>query len=416
MAYNPKGMGEQDINEYLQMVAEWDRKSDETRGMITTMLNKKVSPEIWRGMMAVPPGSVLESVLEAFKMETDIPLELPFFTMLHFISGYLLSKRIKMTGKFGSIYPELWTIVLAESGTGKTFAHDQIAKHAPVKSEFPECNSGAKFIDAFQENNFGLWFQDEIAQKMKQIETPQSPLADVKEYLLKAYSNDKIERSTMKGGTITINEPCLGILGLNTPASFYKSVSPESLLDGFMQRFACVVAEADPDRDVKLTPEQYALYDAEALQKASKRAFDKLLKVELHSEYRLSREAEQAYIVSFGLLINSEDIPTSFFRRIMFRGFRYALLYHIILGKTSVDIDKEDIGWGARVAALHLSDYKKLFTRDDNFLALEKLITRTKDIKQHCQDEGIEFTHRYLQQRIGGKLKASGAKVLIGLV
>jgi len=416
MAYNPKGMGEQDINEYLQMVAEWDRKSDETRGMITTMLNKKVSPEIWRGMMAVPPGSVLESVLEAFKMETDIPLELPFFTMLHFISGYLLSKRIKMTGKFGSIYPELWTIVLAESGTGKTFAHDQIAKHAPVKSEFPECNSGAKFIDAFQENNFGLWFQDEIAQKMKQIETPQSPLADVKEYLLKAYSNDKIERSTMKGGTITINEPCLGILGLNTPASFYKSVSPESLLDGFMQRFACVVAEADPDRDVKLTPEQYALYDAEALQKASKRAFDKLLKVQLHSEYRLSREAEQAYIVSFGLLINSEDIPTSFFRRIMFRGFRYALLYHIILGKTSVDIDKEDIGWGARVAALHLSDYKKLFTRDDNFGTLEKLITRTKILKQRCEDEGKEFTHRYLQQQIGGKLKASGAKVLIGLV
>jgi len=416
MAYNPKGMGEQDINEYLQMVAEWDRKSDETRGMITAMLNKKVSPEIWRGMMAVPPNSVLESVLEAFKMETDIPLELPFFTMLHFVSGYLLSKRIKMTGRFGSIYPELWTIVLAESGTGKTFAHDQIAKHAPVKSDFPECNSGAKFIDAFQENNFGLWFQDEIAQKMKQIETPQSPLADVKEYLLRAYGNQKIERSTMKGGTITINEPCLGILGLNTPASFYKSVSPESLLDGFMQRFACVVAEADPDRDVKLTPEQYALYDAVALQKASKRAFDKLLKVQLHNEYRLSNEAEQAYKVSFGLLINSEDIPTSFFRRIMFRGFRYALLYHIILGKTSVDIDKEDIGWGARVAALHLSDYKKLFTRDDNFRALEKLITRTKEVKQRCQDEGKEFTHRYLQQQIGGKLKASGAKVLIGLV
>lgn len=415
MAFSPKGVTSLDINEYLTIVAEWERKSDETRGMITAMLNKKPSSDIWRGMMAVPPDSVLDSVLAAFKNETDIPLELPFFAMLHFISGYLLSKRVKMTGRFGSIYPELWTIVLAESGTGKTFAHDQIAKHAPVKSEFPECNSGAKFIDAFQKNNFGLWFQDEIAQKMKQIETPQSPLSDVKEYLLRAYSNQKIERSTLKG-TITIDEPCLGILGLNTPDSFYKSLSPESLLDGFMQRFACVVAEADPERNVKLTPEQYALYNAEALQKASKKAFDRLLKVPLHTEYVLASDAEQAYRVSFGLLINSEDIPVSFFRRIMYRAFRYAMLYHIILGKTSVEIDKEDIGWGARVAALHLSDYKKLFKRDDNFNALEKLITRAKAVKQRCKDDGKELTSRVLQQQIGGKLKASGAKVLIDLI
>ena len=251
---------------------------------------------------------------------------------------------------------------------------------------------------------------------MRQIETPQSPLSDVKEYLLRAYGNQKIERSTVKGGTITIDEPCLGILGLNTPPSFYKSVSPESLLDGFMQRFACVVAEADPERNVKLTPEQYALYDAEALQKASKTAFDILLKVPLLDEYKLSVDAEEAYRYSFGLLMHTEDIPVSFFRRIMFRGFRYALLYHIILGKTSADIDVEDIGWGARVSALHLNDYKKLFQQDDNLNAVEKVLTNAKRIKQECLDNGTPFNHRVLQQRIGGKLKADGARNLMDLI
>jgi len=88
MAFNPKGVTTLDINDYLQLVAGWDKKNDETRGRITAMLNKKISPDIWRGMMAVPPSSVLQSVLAIFHQQTDIPLELPFFTMLHFISGY----------------------------------------------------------------------------------------------------------------------------------------------------------------------------------------------------------------------------------------------------------------------------------------------------------------------------------------
>lgn len=203
--------------------------SQQARDTMRAMLAIGNAPQPWRGIIAVPPGSPMDRVLGAFHAETDIPLEIPFFAMLHFISGRLLAARTKIKGSTVECYADLWTVVLAPSGSGKTFAHNIIAKAAPVKSTFPECASGARFIEALQTHNFGLWFQDEIAQKIKQIESPTSPLADVKEYLLRAYGYDKIERSTKKE-TITIDEPCLGILGLNTAESFLKALSPESLL------------------------------------------------------------------------------------------------------------------------------------------------------------------------------------------
>ena len=398
-----------DVNRQRTALVRFLSVNDDARDTIRAMLAVNDSPTPWRGLLAVPPGSPMDTLLGAFHDETDIPLEIPFFALLHFVSGRLLEKRVKIKGRSVECYADLWTIVLAPSGAGKTFAHNVLAKASPVKSDFPEVASGARFIEALQTHNFGLWFQDEIAQKLKQIETPGSPLADVKEYLLRAYGYDKIERSTKKE-TITIEEPCVGILGLNTPESFMKALSPESMLDGFAQRFAFVLADRDPARPMK----DFPLYNLERLGAAATKAFTQIETVPLPEAFEVEQEAEAAFRESFRLLCR-DDIPESFFRRIMFRSFKYAALYHVLLGKTSPVIDAEDIGWGGRAAWLHLSDMKRI-TGQGSLKDVISLADKARAVKKRFQAKGLPLTARAIQQSMRGVNTAKEAAVLLAVV
>ncbi|OIQ39451.1 MAG: hypothetical protein BM560_15545 [Roseobacter sp. MedPE-SWde] len=75
----------------------------------------------------VSKGSFLEEIIELFRRETDIPLEFPLVAALSIVSGYLnaLGARYEISGSLYS--PKLWTVVLAASGSGKTFATDKVA-------------------------------------------------------------------------------------------------------------------------------------------------------------------------------------------------------------------------------------------------------------------------------------------------
>ena len=382
---------------FANYLAELQRKRDGAKETIKAMLAIKANPSAsWRGLIAVPPSSPLEHLLSSFRRHTDIPLELPFFSFLHLLSGWLLQNRVKISGGgLRGIYPELWTIVLAPSGTGKTTAYNLIAAASPIKSTFPEPASGARFIEALSQNNFSLWFQDEIAQKLKQIDTPNGPLSDIKEYLLRAYGNDKIERST-KMETITVEEPCLGILGLNTQESFWASLNPESLTDGFSQRFSYVVAEEDPSRPIT----DFPIYNETVIIKAATDAFQKIQAVALHPEYKIGEEAVQAFKSSFSMLF-TEEIPKSFYRRVLFRAFKYALYYHLILCKTSDTLDAEDMGWAARLAAMHLQDVGKLLNKT-KLQGISKLVTSAKKIQSKLNKQGKPLTARDLRNGISG--------------
>lgn len=384
-------------------------ENEQARSTIRAMLAVGQAAEPWRGLVAVPPGSPMERVLTAFHDETDIPLEIPFFALLHFVSGLLLRARTKIAGSSVECYADLWTIVLAPSGSGKTFAHNVLAKAAPVKSTFPEVASGARFIEALQTHNFGLWFQDEIAQKLKQIESVNSPMADVKEYLLRAYGYDKIERSTKKQ-TITIEEPCLGILGLNTAESFLKALSPESLLDGFAARWGYVLADRDPARPMR----NYPLYNLERLSSIAADAWEKLQAVPLPPIFHVSRQAEQAYAESFRLMFR-EELPEAFYRRILFRAFKYATLYHVLLGKASDQIDAEDIGWAARLSALHLSDMRRLAEHYGLVRETLKLADKAQAVATRFRQKGQPLTARVIQQQVHGVKTADEARALLAI-
>lgn len=399
------------VSSFAARMLARETQKGEARSLVQMMLQAKQPAGGWRGMFAVPPSSAIELVLAAFRRGTDVPLEIPFFGFLHFVSGMLLANDTRITGPIGEISPELWTVVLAPSGSAKTFAVGVIEDASPVKSKFPEAVSGAAFLEGLAEHSPALWVQDEIAQKLKQIEDPKSPLGDAKEYLLRAYDNKPIERVT-KRDTVRVERPALGILGLNTPESFRKALSQESLLDGFAQRFGFVWAERDPDRPM----EEFPIYHKPELLKACKAAFEKVQAVPLHKVYRIGHEGAEAFKTSFSLLARGMETNESYFRRAMFRAFRYAVLYHVILGKSNDIIDAEDVGWGARVSSLHLSDMGKILGEQKELSGVAEKVAKAQEVKKRFDAAGKPFTPRVIQQSVRGVASAEEARAIFALL
>lgn len=389
-------------------------ESAEARETVKGLLHIQTNSGGWQGYAYVPVGTPAERIIQAFERHTDIPLELPFHAFLFYLSGHLMKQgvRIRFAGRERT--PEIWTIVLAPSGCGKSFSAGMIGRASPIAAEFPECASGAKFLQAMAEHEAEgktmLWLQDEFAQKLKQIESVGSPMADTKDYLLRAYDGSRIERSTKTAGSIVVEKPCLGILGLNTDEGFFKTISPESLVDGFAQRFGYVLAVRDERRPMR----DFPIYDEKAIGAAVGKAFDDIGMLTLHPIYEFGKAAEAAYCEAFRELAGAVEVPESFFRRVMFRTVKYALLYHLILGKDSMEIDAEDIGWACRLCRQQLNDAKRMLA--GSLSDLNRMIEAAEALRDRLAAKGEPFTVREIARKVHGVKTAAAARGLLSLL
>jgi Protein of unknown function (DUF3987) len=326
-----------------------------TREMVRNVLSV-VSNGQWPTLSeCIPPGSVLDLIDAAFYKRTDIPRELPFFTVLHYLSAMLLQQDVEIEFAGQRVLPDFWTIALAPSGAGKTFTQSAIAKALGGQVKlFPESASAAMFVESLDSNNKGLWLRDEFAQYLNQVNT-QSHMAQVKDYLLRAYDYTTIEHRTKKE-TFVIEKPALTIFGTTPLATIKNYLTAESLVDGFAQRFAFVVAEKDHRPPV-------SIYDLSQEMPGIVAAWQNGAAGTIHPVYRVDDVGRAAFDEAFGLILSrsgSVGIEESFSRRIMFRSMKYALIYHILLGKKDDVLHAEDMVYAARVAALNLRDLRRL--------------------------------------------------------
>jgi hypothetical protein len=297
------------------------------------------SPRTWRGQMIVPPGSLLDRVVELFERTTDFPLEMPAFFTLHALAAYLLDKRVHISVAGTMVLPDLWTVILGASCTGKSFTLGVINKVMPLRM-MPETTSSARFMEELALNNHGALFQDEWAQYIKRMDG-QSYAEEMKEYLLRLYDNKPIARRTAKA-TIEIDDPALVIVGTTVEETFLKNVSLESMLDGFSQRFQYVIGRADPERTTDMFPIYRTMEPANLL--PIQQAWAAMERVPLHPQYLVDQAGEQEFVEAFRRLFGHyASMPASFFRRVMWRTFKYALVYHLLLGKHNDTIDAEDV-------------------------------------------------------------------------
>lgn len=371
--------------------------------------SKKLIDDAWRGMGAVPPGSLFERVLQQFKRNTNIPLEIPFTTLLHYISGYLCSKDVTLRVHDQSVKMDFWTIVLADSGAGKTWTKNQIGK--ALGGTVPELSgsfaSAAKFVDELAATPKGILIRDEFLQLLKAIEQPAGPLADLKDYLLRLYDNDEIGRKT-KQYEIKVTDPAISILAFNVLSSFTNGMSPESLLDGFSQRFSYVIARKDPKRFFG----DYAIWSVDS---APWRVEWDALVSNILPDYEATAGAEKSFERSFKGMIECE-IDESFYRRVLWRAHKYALIYHIIRGKAANKfVDEEDYAWAARLITLQLSDAGDVLQMCGGS-DISKLIEQCEKSADRLLAAGKTVTLRVLMQNVRGLTSAGLARFVVEMM
>jgi hypothetical protein len=356
----------------------------------------------------IPRGSILEDIRAAFEETTDIPSEIPVFATLHYLSALLLQRGARIAFAGERVKPDIWSICLAESGAGKTYAQSKVAEALGENVKlFGDFASSAKFMEELRDNNKGLWLRDEFAQFLRSVEQ-QPHMQEAKDYLLRCYDGQRIARRT-KSDEIVVEDPALTIFGSTVFSTFRNIVTEEMLLDGFAQRFAYIVAERDPKRPE--TP----IYRTASRTNSIREKWNAIAAKGIASEYTVNELGEKAFEEAFAVLIgrsSSAAVPRSFFRRIMFRGVKYALLYHVLLGKTARLLDAEDLGFAARVCALNLRDLRKVLDQF-HMTEFQQLVNKAEAFVQRKQSEKETVTPGKLVAGVRGIGSAPHARSIL---
>ncbi|OAN68031.1 hypothetical protein A6A05_18025 [Magnetospirillum moscoviense] len=233
---------------------------------------------------------------------------------------------------------------------------------------------------------------------------------ELRDYLLRLHDNKPIGRRT-KTEVVEIIDPALVVLGTTVEQTFLDNVTAESMLDGFMQRFGFIIADADSDR----TPDMFPIYRVEKETNLAplREAWAKLESLPLHQVYDIDETAERAFSEAFrNHYRRHADVPASFFRRVLWRSFKYALVYHVLLGKATAVLDAEDVGWAMRVSAMHLADAARLLDRY-NLTELEAVVVKAEALQAKL---GRKPTTRELISGVRGIKNANAARFIMELM
>lgn len=393
------------------------------RAQVKGMLLYSGSPA-WEGLKIVPPGSFLEEAIELFRRHTDIPLELPLAAVLSHVSGFLnASGAGYQLG--GTVHPaRLWTVVLAPSGTGKSFAMSTVGRwlsDADGNSVVPHlagASSAAQFVVNIEECPKGIWFRDEFGQFLSQVQNLQY-MEEIKDILLRAYSGDPIERMT-RGSQLLIRDHALTILGVTVGDTFEKQIGPDSLVDGFAQRFNYIRAEADPTRPMSEFPIYFESMDAPEDQAAYNRLRRGWLNLISRNDlpgavFDFDPDALQLFKDNFRALFKAGEIPPSFFRRAMFSAFSYAVVFHAITGRMGTVVGTESVSLALRMIALHL-DHARQLLNNYGLSDLEKVVRKVETLQATFQAQGRELKPRDIISRVRDIRTAAQARSVLSLI
>lgn len=376
----------------------------------------------WDGIKVVPPGSFLEDVLDLFRSQTDIPLELPLVAVLSHVSGFLNVSRAQYE-MGGSLHaPRLWTIALAPSGSGKTYATSTVSRwlsDVDGNSAVPQlagASSAAQFVANVEQCPRGLWFRDEFGQFMSQVQNLQY-MEEIKDVLLRAYSGDPIERRTREV-KIEIRDHALTILGVTVGDTFEKQIGADSLVDGFAQRFNYIHAKTDSKRPMSDFPIYFENMNAPEVQEP----YQRLRKAWLHliarndlpdAIFSFDEDALRLFKTNFKSLFNEANIPASFFRRAMFSVFSYAVVFHVIAGRMGTTVGTESVSLALRMIALHL-DHARQLLNGYGLSDLEKIVRKVEALQEKYDLLGRELKTRDIISRVREiKTAAQAASILL---
>lgn len=391
-------------------------ESQDQHKTLKAMLHIQKPQDKWRGTIALPAGSLAELIVSEFERATDIPLELPFYQFFHLLSGYLLYNNINLHIELANqepiiVKPDIWTILLASSGSGKTYSWSQISNLIDdnfIWHSFVGLKSGAAFVDTLAENNNNkLVVRDEFNEFYKQLLNDKSAMADIRDYLLLIHDHQKVERKT-KDHYCVVENPALTILGMCVTQSFEKTVSDDDLINGFAQRFSYIIAEKDPKRPI----ENYPMYILDKSTWAER--FLRLINKIKYDHYTANDNAVEGYVIAFKSLVKY-DLDESYLRRLTWKAHKYALIYHILTENgDKQDLTPIDYGWAARALYLHLIDLKALL-ETHGMSELQFKFKKVCDYCKKCVEKGEKLTYSNVVRYNRCIKNVAEAKALVGI-
>lgn len=362
----------------------------------------------WRGLIMTPPASFLESFIASFDKYSDFPLELPFFIFLHMLSGELLQRGITLEYDKRIIHPQIWSVLVAASGGGKTTTIDAIRDnfHLTPPWDATGIASHAKWMEDFAKNNNKLVVVDEWwAEKRKM--GPGKPLEELERDMLLIRTHNTVGHHSSKGVDVTIENPCISYLGVTTGKMLESALSLDDFYSGFCQRIRFIFA----DREKPIQPARYI--DLQYLVERWRNIESKIK----FTRYKAHPRAVDAIAQAFNFFRRSYDkMDESYFKRIIDDAQPYALLYHIILGKgDNKTVDLEDYGWAGRLLGVLFSDAAK-FLKENMTGDLEKKLQSIQRVYEKCLLEGREFTPREVVRHVHAIKTVAEARSLMAIL
>lgn len=393
----------------LEMIIS-EREHDEH--IIQSMLSVTQPEDQWRGLIALPPGTLIENIVSEFDAKSNIPLELPFFTFLHYVACYLLYHNVTLRVNDIVVLPDIWTVILADSGAGKTFTSKQLQLGIPelkdLSYDIGGIASTAKFIEILRDNNKKMFFRDEFAELYHQIKDSVGPLSDMKDTLLRLYNNDDISRKTKKEEVSIVNAAIV-FLAVTVKEALSNELTAQDMINGFAQRFSFIIAPKDKKKNFI----DYPLWEIDV--KGWDVKWKKLIDGIKYTEYNTTTESVEAFKTTFRMLVN-RDIDESFYRRQLWKAHKYALIYHILLGRGDKNtVEADCYGWAARLIHMLICDCLELL-KDHGLSDLEDTIERVEKLRDRLKLKGEEITPRKIVQNINKVKTVSEAKAIFSLL
>ncbi len=316
-----------------------------------TMLAVTIRAEISPVDAVAPPGSVLETVVQVIRRYTDLPPILGVGTLMALASAALSQARatVRWPGESSDIELAQWLVMLAPSGTGKTFLRSVVQDALGLDlKKLPEPASGPAYLDGMKANcGTSLWDRDEYGQLIRSVAEGGSR-EDMRDLLLRSYDHDELVHATRTRGETRVARPVLTILGTSVDTTWGDCVDAQMLADGLAARHLYLVAEARP-MTVPRYPRQQIV---SAIRSAAGDLAERLVQP---VTYQITPEADAVYHELWHALVADlgGSLDAAYVRRITWAAGRYAVIYHILTGREGSRVGVNAMRWAWRMVMLH---------------------------------------------------------------
>jgi hypothetical protein len=261
-----------------------------------------------------------------------------------FVISSILGRRVYITEPYGTIYPNLWVLLIGPStishkSTTLQHSNDIIQNVSPANI-MSNMFSPEGIIQELSEqpNNTGVMIKDEFGGILTNM--TREYMSNTKDLLMELYDgNQKIKRR-LRTETITINTPYVTWLTATTPSRFYQTFKYEDLYTGFINRFISI--KYDNNRQTKYTElpiENISMARTDIIVKLIE-LDNKLNQLESPISIILSKEAKKIYKTYQDQRINNAKYDHEF--AMLGRSFINILKFCIINTISELDINNYD--------------------------------------------------------------------------